>query len=62
MTGHQERSIKRFVRTVDRNAKCHSSPQKDGQSSVKRVGRNIDRHEETDTTVKIGYTVGTEAS
>jgi hypothetical protein len=48
MTGHHEQCTRLFVRTVDRNAKCHSCPRKEGQSTAKRVGRNIDRHEETD--------------
>jgi hypothetical protein len=48
MTGHQEQCTKLFVLTVEKNAKCHSSPQRDGQSTVERVGKNIDRQEEID--------------
>jgi len=48
LTGHPEQWRKPFVRTVEKNAKCHSRPRKEGQSTVKRVGKNIDRREETD--------------
>ena len=48
MTGHQEQCTKLLVLTVVKNAKCHSGPRKEGQSTVKRVGKNIDRQEEID--------------
>jgi hypothetical protein len=31
---------------VEKNAKYHSSPQREGQSTAERVGKNIDRQEE----------------
>ena len=45
MTG-QEQCIKLFVLTVEKNAKYPSSPQREGQSTVKHVGKNIDLQEE----------------
>ena len=51
MTG-QERCIKPFVLTVDKNAKCHSSPQREGLSTVENAIKNIDRQEETDISNK----------
>ena len=47
LTG-QERCTKPFVLTVDKTAKCHSSPHREGQSTVENAIKNIDRQEETD--------------
>ena len=33
---------------MDKNAKYHSYPQREGQSTVEHVGRNTDLQEETD--------------
>ena len=47
MTG-QEQCIKPLVLTVDKNAKYHSCPRKEGQSTVENAIKNIDLQEETD--------------
>ena len=45
LTG-QEQCIKQLVRTVETNAKYHSRPQREGQSTVENAIKNIDHREE----------------
>jgi hypothetical protein len=44
----REQCIRLLVPTADKNAKCHSNPQREGRSTVKHVGKNIDHQEETE--------------
>jgi len=47
MTG-REQCIRLLVLTVEKNAKYHSSPQREGQSTVENAIKNTDRQEETE--------------
>ena len=52
LTG-QEQCIKLFVLTVGKNVKCHSSPLREGQSTVENATENVDRQEEATEDIRI---------
>ena len=55
------RCTKPRARTVAMNAKCHSSPQRGGPSTVERVGKNIDRQDESIDDIRNAYLISQES-
>ena len=56
MTG-QEQCIRQLVLTVEMNVKYHSNQQKEGQSTVENVIKNIDHREENLGDIRNKYQV-----
>ena len=56
MTG-QEQCIRQLVLTVEMNVKYHSNQQKEGQSIVENVIRNIDHQEENLEDIRNKYQI-----
>ena len=51
----QEQCTRLFVLIVEKNVKSHSNLHKEGRSTAKRVGKNIDHQEESIDDIRVRF-------